>query len=399
MNTGQLAAMNKKYLMNTYRRLPVSFVKGDGYKLTCSDGKTYIDFLAGIAVNNLGYSNDRIIESIKKASERPIHVSNLYMIEEQAMLAQKYIENSCLDKAFFGNSGAEANEAAIKLARKYSEDHYGHNRYKIVTLEGSFHGRTMATITATGQKCFHNYFNPFLDGFIYAEPDNFEKTIALIDDGIAAVMVELVQGEGGIRPLSKVYVKKLYQYCRKKNIIFLVDEIQTGMGRTGKLFAYQHYDIEPDIVTIAKAAGGGLPIGVMLAKEKYAESFTPGTHASTFGGNPFVCSVAHSFFDELISGGYLKNAEIMGSYLTDRLNDLRERFKEKILDVRGLGLLVGIEMTGTLASEFYRFAFDHRLLIGTAGSNVVRFEPPLMIDKAAVDFAITLLERFLSGKD
>ncbi|NOZ83906.1 MAG: aspartate aminotransferase family protein [Epsilonproteobacteria bacterium] len=391
--------MSKKYLMNTYQRLPVSFVKGDGYKLTCSDGNTYIDFLAGIAVNNLGYSNNRMLESIRKASEKPIHVSNLYMIEEQARLAQKYIENSCLDKAFFGNSGAEANEAAIKLARKYSEDHYGHNRYKIVTLEGSFHGRTMATITATGQKRFHNYFNPFLDGFIYAEPDNFEKTISIIDDSIAAVMVELVQGEGGIRPLSKVYVEKLYQYCRKNNIIFVVDEIQTGMGRTGKLFAYQHYNIEPDIITIAKAAGGGLPIGVMLAKEKYAESFTPGTHASTFGGSPFVCSVAYSFFDELISGGYLKNAEIMGNYLTDRLNDLRERFKKKILDVRGLGLLIGIEMAGTLASEFYQFAFNHRLLIGTAGNNVVRFEPPLIIDKAAVDFVITLLERFLSGKD
>jgi len=399
MNIENVAAMSERYLMNTYKRLPVSFTGGSGYELAGSDGKTYIDFLAGIAVNNLGYSNKKIVKAIKAASEKPIHVSNLYLIEAQAELAKRYIENSCLDKAFFGNSGAEANEAAIKLARKYSADNYQYNRYRIVTLEGSFHGRTMATITATGQKRFHSYFNPFLDGFIYAQPNDFEKTVESIDKSVAAVMVELVQGEGGIRALSKDYIKRLYQYCNENDIIFAVDEIQTGMGRTGKLFSYQHYDIEPDIITVAKAAGGGLPIGVMLAKSKYAESFTPGTHASTFGGSPFVCSVASTFFDELISGGYIENAKIMGDYIIDRLNNLKGRFPGKVLDVRGLGLLIGIELSGDLAQQFYRFAFENGLLVGVAGSNVVRFEPPLMIDRKAADFAIMLFERFLSGKD
>ncbi len=399
MNIENVAAMSERYLMNTYKRLPVSFTGGSGYELAGSDGKTYIDFLAGIAVNNLGYSNKKIVEAIKAASEKPIHVSNLYLIKPQAELAKRYIEHSCLDKAFFGNSGAEANEAAIKLARKYSADNYQYNRYRIITLEGSFHGRTMATITATGQKRFHNYFNPFLDGFIYAQPNDFEKTVESIDKSVAAVMVELVQGEGGIRVLSKDYIKRLYQYCNENDIIFAVDEIQTGMGRTGKLFSYQHYDIEPDIITVAKAAGGGLPIGVMLAKSKYAESFTPGTHASTFGGSPFVCSVASAFFDELISGGYIENAKIMGDYIIDRLNNLKGRFPGKVLDVRGLGLLIGIELSGDLALQFYRFAFENGLLVGVAGNNVVRFEPPLMIDRKAADFAIMLFERFLSGKD
>ncbi len=394
MNTNAIIEATDRYIMHTYNRLPVSFVKGSGYELIDELGETYIDFLAGIAVNNLGYGNQNMIAALKKAVMKPIHVSNLYLISEQASLAKAYAENSCLDKAFFGNSGAEANEAAMKLARKYSVDHYGDNRYKIITLSGSFHGRTMATITATGQSKFHHYFNPFLEGFIYAAPNDYEKTVSVIDESAAAVLVELVQGEGGIVPLTQEYVSLLYKYCKKHDIIFMVDEIQTGMGRTGKLFSYQHYDIEPDIITIAKAAGGGLPIGVMLAKDKFAESFTHGTHASTFGGSPFVCSAALAYLDELLSGSYIKNASTMGNYLTSKLNELKKRFST-VIDVRGLGLLIGAELSDGLAQKFCEYAFENHFLVGIAGTNVVRFEPPLMIDKAAIDSIIQCMDDFL----
>ncbi len=386
--------MTDRYIMHTYDRIPILFVKGNGYKLTDEKGETYIDFLAGIAVNNLGYGNKSMMEALKQAAIRPLHVSNLYLIGEQALLAKTYVEHSCLNKVFFGNSGAEANEAAMKLARKYSVDHYGDNRYKIVTLSGSFHGRTMATITATGQSKFHRYFNPFLKGFIYAPPNDYEKTVSVIDESVAAVMIELVQGEGGIIPLTQKYVSKLYEYCKKRDIILIIDEIQTGMGRTGKLFSYQHYDIEPDIITIAKASGGGLPIGAMLAKDKFAKSFTLGTHASTFGGSPFVCFAAKAYFDELLAGDYIKNAEIMGNYLIFALNELKKRFNS-IIDVRGLGLLVGAELVGGLAKKFCKYALANHFLVGIAGTNVVRFEPPLMIDKEAVDLIIQCMSDFL----
>ncbi len=379
---------SEQYIMNTYKRFPVVFERGDGVFLYDKGNTPYLDMLAGIAVNVLGHSSLIVLDAINRQACRLIHVSNLYHIEQQAELAEYLATNSVCDKAFFSNSGAEANEAAIKLARLYGKG----KRFKIVTLEDSFHGRTLATLAATGQPKYQKGFDPLPEGFEYARVNDIEDAKSRIDDGTVAVMIELIQGEGGIRVLDKVFVRELYEYCRDNDVLFIVDEIQTGVGRTGKLFAYEHYDIEPDIITLAKGLGNGLPIGVTLAKEKVAKLFTPGSHGSTFGGNPLVSAVALAVIKTVNETGLLDHVNRLGEYFKKGLEDIASS-KRSIKRTDGLGFMLGIELdNSTIVDGPVKKALERRILLGKAGEATVRFEPPLIAEKEHIDKVLEFLE-------
>jgi len=381
----------EKYVMHTYHRFPVCFDHGEGYYIYDINGKRYIDFLAGIAVNALGYHVKPVIEAVDEQKEKLFHVSNLYYIKEQAELAELLVKNSCLDKVFFCNSGAEANEAAVKLARVYG----GGERPNIITMEGSFHGRTMTTLAATAQKKYHDGFRPLSPGFVYVPFNDMAAADKAMDDSVCALFIELVQGEGGINVAGHNYVKKLKKLCEERDVLFCVDEIQSGMGRTGKLFAYEWYDIEPDIITLAKALGGGLPVGAMLAKEQVAECFKSGMHATTFGGSPFCTKVAKAHLDFLLSSNIIDEVSKKGDYFKKGLQKLK-RFPV-VKDVRGMGLMLGMEMDSDSDSlrNFVLRAMDAGFLLGVAGENVIRFEPPLIIDYKSIDELLVFLEKEL----
>jgi acetylornithine aminotransferase/acetylornithine/N-succinyldiaminopimelate aminotransferase len=377
-----------KYLFLNYARLPYSFVKGEGCYLYDEDGKKYLDMLSGIAVNQLGYNHPKLIESICKQVKEIIHISNIFYIKPQYEVAKILVENSCGDKVFFCNSGAEANEALIKLIRRYFYDKK-ENRYEIITFEGSFHGRTLATITATAQPKYQEGFQPLPEGFKYAKFNNIDSVKQLINNKAAAVLIELIQGEGGVNPADKEFIKELYSLCRENGILFTVDEVQTGIGRAGKLFAYQHYDIEPDIISLAKGLGGGVPIGAIIAKDEIAKSFVPGTHASTFGGNYLVAAAAKVVLEEILSDGFLDKVIENGEYL-------KERLKTFGYPVKGLGLMIGVDLPEEIsAKEIMKKALENGLIIGTAGKNTLRFVPPLIIQKDDIDLAVNILEKVL----
>jgi acetylornithine aminotransferase/acetylornithine/N-succinyldiaminopimelate aminotransferase len=380
-----------KYLFPNYARLPYSFVKGEGCYLYDEDGKKYLDMLSGIAVNQLGYNHPKLTESICRQAKEIIHISNLFYIKPQYEVAKILAENSCGDKVFFCNSGAEANEALIKLIRRYFYDKK-ENRYEIITFEGSFHGRTLATITATAQPKYQEGFQPLPEGFKYAKFNDIDSVKQLINDKTAAVLIELVQGEGGVNPADKEFIKELYSLCRENGMLFTVDEVQTGIGRTGKLFAYQHYDIEPDIISLAKGLGGGVPIGAIIAKDEIAKSFVPGTHASTFGGNYLVAAAAKVVLEEILSDGFLDKVIENGEYL-------KERLKTFGYPVKGLGLMIGVDLPEEIsAKEIMKKALENGLIIGTAGKNTLRFVPPLIIQKDDIDLAVNILEKVLGEK-
>jgi len=380
-----------KYLFPNYARLPYFFVKGEGCYLYDEDGKKYIDMLSGIAVNQLGYNRPKLTESICRQAKEIIHVSNLFYIKPQYEVAKILVENSCGDKVFFCNSGAEANEALIKLIRKYFYDKK-EIRYEIITFEGSFHGRTLATITATAQPKYQEGFQPLPEGFKYAKFNDIDSVKQLITDKTAAVLIELIQGEGGVNPADKEFIKELYSLCRENGILFTVDEVQTGIGRTGKLFAYQHYDIEPDIISLAKGLGGGVPIGAIIAKDEIAKSFVPGTHASTFGGNYLATAAAKVVLEEILSNGFLDKVIENGEYL-------KERLKTFGYPVKGLGLMTGLDLPEEIsAKEIMKKALENGLIIGTAGRNTLRFVPPLIIQKDDIDLAVNILEKILREK-
>jgi acetylornithine aminotransferase/acetylornithine/N-succinyldiaminopimelate aminotransferase len=380
-----------KYLFPNYARLPYSFVKGEGCYLYDKDGKKYLDMLSGIAVNQLGYNHPKLTESICRQAKEIIHISNLFYIKPQYEVAKILVENSCGDKVFFCNSGAEANEALIKLVRRYFYDKK-ENRYEIITFEGSFHGRTLATITATAQPKYQEGFQPLPEGFKYAKFNDIDSVKQLINDKTAAVLIELIQGEGGVNPADKEFIKELYSICRENGILFTVDEVQTGIGRTGKLFAYQHYDIEPDIISLAKGLGGGVPIGAIIAKDEIAKSFVPGTHASTFGGNYLATAAAKVVLEEILSDGFLDKVIENGEYL-------KERLKTFGYPVKGLGLMIGVDLPEEIsAKEIMKKALENGLIIGTAGKNTLRFVPPLIIQKDDIDLAVNILEKILGEK-
>jgi predicted acetylornithine/succinylornithine family transaminase len=385
-----------KYIMNTYGRYPVVLRKGRGMKVWGADGKEYLDFVGGVAVNILGHCHPRVVVAIQKQAQRLIHVSNYYYIEPQIKLAKLLVEHSFADKVFFCNSGAEAIEAAIKLARKYAREHQGAGRYEILTALNSFHGRTFGALTATGQEKFQKGFDPLVPGFQYIPYNDITALRNAISDKTSAVLLEPIQGEGGVKVPDQEYFKHVRSLCDEHNILLIFDEIQTGMGRTGKLFAYEHFGITPDIMTIAKGLGGGVPVGAMLATDQVAQVFQPGNHASTFGGNPLVCAAAVATIETLLEDGFLLDqCNRMSEYFRGKLEGLREEFPDLVKDIRGKGLLLGMELTQPCDSVV-KACLDKGILINCAAGNVLRFIPPLIVQQKDVNQLLDILHKVLS---
>jgi len=393
MTTQELIAASSKYLANTYARFPIVLVRGRGVRLWDSDGKEYLDFVGGIAVDALGHCHPKMVEAIRAQAETLIHVSNLYHIEPQIRLAQLLCEHSFADRVFFCNSGAEANEAAIKLARKYAKDHWSSDRVDIITMHHAFHGRTLATVTATGNPKYQHGFEPLMPGFKHVPYNNLRAVERAIDSHTCAVLVEPVQGEGGVNIPGDDYLPGLRRLCDEAGILLILDEVQSGMGRTGKLLACQHWGVAPDILTLAKALAGGLPMGAMLAQEAVAASFVPGTHASTFGGTPFVSAVALAVVSTMLADDIPGNAARVGKYFLDRLDALRAAHPV-VKTVRGKGLILGMEVT-VPARGIVAACMERGLLVLTAGDNVVRFVPPLIVTEGEVDQALAIVEAAL----
>ncbi len=375
-------------LMPTYAHFPVSVESGNGATFQDSEGNEVVDFGSGIGVNSLGYNNEGWINAVTEQLKKVQHTSNLYYNSTVAEYANALCERTGFNRVFLCNSGAEANECAIKLARKYSFDKYGENRYNIITLVNSFHGRTMATITATGQEHYHHFFNPFLEGFKYVESGNTEEFLKTADDTVCAIILEIVQGEGGVVPTDFNFLKTVEKVCNEKDILLIIDEVQTGMGRTGKLFAYEHVGISPDVVTSAKGIGNGLPMGACLCTEKCANVLTAGTHGTTFGGNPVACAGA-KFILETLTDDFLKEVAEKGEYIREKLLKIDE-----VNSVSGLGMMVGIELKTKNAGEIAKKCSENGLLILTAKSKL-RMLPPLVITKEEIDKGIAILEKML----
>ncbi|HDH06045.1 MAG TPA: acetylornithine transaminase [Nitrospirae bacterium] len=383
---------SKKYLMNTYNRFPIVLRKGRGMKVWGSDGKEYLDFVGGIAVNCLGHCHPRVVIAIQKQAQRLLHVSNLYHIEPQIRLAKLLVENSCADKAFFCNSGAEAIEGAIKLARKYAKDHAPHDKYEIISAHGSFHGRTLAALSATGQEKIRKGFEPLVPGFKHVPFNDINALKESVTDHTCAVLLEPIQGEGGIRMPSEDYLRGVRRICDENRLLLILDEIQTGMGRTGKFLAYEHFNIKPDIITLAKGLGGGVAIGAVLAKEAVAAAFQHGSHASTFGGNPLACAAAEATINTLLEDGFLlDNCRRTGKYFFDKLETLKKEFPSGIIDVRGLGLMLGLELTKT-GGPIVEACAKRGVLINCTSGNVLRFTPPLIVVEKEIDHLMDVLE-------
>ncbi|GBE05937.1 acetylornithine aminotransferase [bacterium BMS3Abin10] len=383
---------SKQYLMHTYKRFPIILRKGRGMKVWDSNGKEYLDFVGGIAVNNLGHCHSKVVIALQKQAQRLLHVSNLYHIEPQIELAKLLVKHSFADKVFFCNSGAEANEAAIKLTRKYAKDHLSHDRYEIITAFGSFHGRTLATLSASGQEKLQKGFEPLVPGFKHVPFNDINALKGAITKHTCAVMMEPIQGEAGIKMPDMDYLKEVRKVCDEYRLLFILDEVQTGMGRTGKLFAYEHFGIEPDIMSLAKGLGGGVAIGAMLAKDSVAASFQPGSHAATFGGNPLACAAAKAAMETLLEDGFiLDNCERMSKYLINRLEGIKKDYPSLVAGVRGLGLMIGMEMT-TTCGPIVNLCLEEGVLINCIGGNVLRFTPALTLTEKEVDRLIEVLE-------
>lgn len=394
MNTQEIIEMGQKYVMNTYGRLPMALVKGEGVYVWDAGGNKYLDFVSGLAVNSLGHCHPAVAAAIREQAGQLMHISNLYWNENQVELARLLVENSDLDRAFFCNSGAEANEGAIKLARKYAKLHMGPDKYEIITMEKSFHGRTLAAITATAQPKYQEGLEPLPPGFKYAPFNDVEALEKAITPNTCAIMLEPVQGEGGVNVAAREYLKAVEALCRKYNLLLIFDEVQCGMGRTGKLFAYQHYGVAPDIMTLAKAVAGGFPMGVLMAKEEVANAFKPGDHASTFGGTPLACAAGLAAVKILADAKFLQHVTEVGGYFRERLLELKEKYSF-ITKVRGKGLILGaaINVDGRPIVEGCQ---ARGLLINCVGSNVLRFLPPLVITRTDVDTAMQILEEMLA---
>ena len=393
MSTQGIINLTSKYIANTYNRFPIAITKGKGCRVWDAYGKEYLDFVAGLAVCNLGHCHPKVVKAIQEQAEKLIHISNLYHIEPQAQLAELLCKNSFADKAFFCNSGAEANEAAIKLTRKYFKDK-GENRFQIITMEKSFHGRTMATLAATGQKKFQQGFEPLLEKFIYVPFNDIKAVANAITPQTAAVMIEPIQGEGGVNIPSETYLKELKVLCREKGLLLIFDEVQVGMGRTGKLFAYEHYGVTPDIMTLAKGLAGGVAIGSMLATDEVAKSFVPGTHASTFGGNPLATAAGIAAIKAVLEEGMLENCQTVGKYLLEKLNKLKTEYPF-IKEVRGKGLIIGMELT-IPGADIVRNCMEKGLLINCTSDTILRFIPPLVATEKDVDEMMGILKKQLS---
>lgn len=390
MNAAQWLEKSDRYIMKTYGRYPIVPVRGEGSILWDADGKRYLDFLAGVAVNNLGHCHPRVVKALQEQAATLIHCSNYYQIPNQIELAELLCSHSFADKAFFCNSGAEANEAAIKLARKYSRDTFGNpERYGIITATDSFHGRTMATVSATGQEKVQKFFDPLLHGFQHVPFNDPAALENAITSTTCAVMLEPIQGEGGVNVPDAGYFQAVREICDRHKLLLIFDEVQVGMGRTGKLFAYEHFGVTPDIMTLAKALAGGAPIGTMLARDEVAAAFVPGTHGSTFGGNPLVTAAGIAAVRTILEDGLLNRAEEMGEYLLGELEGLKKRFSV-ITDVRGIGLMIGMGLT-VPGADIVAKGHERGLLLNVTHEKVLRFVPPLVVTKQEVDEMIAIL--------
>jgi len=378
-----------RFMFRTYKRSPITLVKGDGCRVWDENGKEYVDFVGGIAVCALGHSSPVVSKALCDQSKKLVHVSNLFYTQPQTELAQILVENSFADRVFFCNSGAEANEAAIKLARRYSKEKSGSERHSIITMDNSFHGRTMATLSATGQEKIKVGFDPLLEGFRYVPFNDLESLKSAIDGSVCAVMLEPIQGEGGVVLPDPDYLKGVREICREHDILLILDEVQVGMGRTGRLFAYQHFGITPDIITLAKALGNGLPIGAMMAQEELADAFGPGSHATTFGGTPLITAGALAVVKSLVNDGWTENAREMGDYFKNQLINLQRNYSI-IKNVRGLGLILGL-LLDREGAGIVNTCMERGFLINCVQERVLRFVPPLIIGKEDIDLLIDCL--------
>ncbi|HEO64083.1 MAG TPA: aspartate aminotransferase family protein [Candidatus Omnitrophica bacterium] len=388
MKNDDVAKLYSKYVMDTYTHTPLSLAKGKGSRVWDLQQNEYLDFFPGWGVSVLGHCPNKVVAGIKSQSKKIIHVSNNYYNHLQARLAQKLVKISQMDaKVFFCNSGAEANEAAFKLARLYG----GGLRYKIITMNNSFHGRTLAALSATGQEKYKKGFEPLPEGFMHAAFNNPEEVKDKIDSQTAAVMLELVQGEGGINVADQEYVRKLRNLCDENNILLIIDEVQTGMGRTGKWFSYHHYGIEPDIITLAKGIAGGLPMGAVLAKDKVADLIKPGMHASTFGGSPLVSKAALAVIDTIMKKNLLRQTAEKGEYLKTKLLGLKSNYGI-IKKVRGLGLMLGLELCDK-GKEVFELCLKNRLLVNLTQGNILRIMPAMNVTYKEIDRAVAVLDR------
>jgi len=391
MEMKKLLDDSEHYLMHTYNRFPVAIRKGRGMKVWGTDGKEYLDFLGGVAVNCLGHCHPKVVIAIQKQAQRLIHISNYFHIESQTKLAKILVENSFADKVFFCNSGAEANEAAIKLARRYFKEVSGKNKFEIITALNSFHGRTLGTLSATGQEKFKIGFDPLVPGFTHVDFNDIGAIEKAITKNTCAVLLEPIQGESGVKIPAPDYLGEVRKLCDRHGILLILDEVQTGMGRTGKLFAYEHSGITPDIMTLAKGLGGGVPIGAMLATDTVAAAFVPGTHGSTFGGNPLACSAAIATIDVLIEDGFiLDQCKRMGEYFKKKLEELQKEFPSIIAEVRGVGLLVGMELTRD-GAPIVQACLERGLIINCTAGNILRFMPALIITEKEIDHLVDVL--------
>ncbi|MBS5150535.1 MAG: aspartate aminotransferase family protein [Butyricicoccus pullicaecorum] len=389
MTYQQLKAEEEQYVMQTYGRFPIALDHGKGAALWDMEGKRYIDLTSGIGVNCLGYDHPVLTQALEAQIHKLMHVSNLFTTAPMVQTAKTLATSTGMGKVFFSNSGAEANEGAIKLARKYSFDKYGAGRHKIITLWNSFHGRTITTLKATGQTRFHDFFFPFTEGFDYAAAGNVADLESKIDDSTCAIMMELIQGEGGVLPQDPSFVKAVEALCRERDLLLIIDEVQTGIGRTGSLFCFQQYDIQPDIVTMAKGLGGGVPIGAVMAAKSCCDVLTSGTHATTFGGSPAMCAAANAVLSIVNEPAFLEEVRQKGDYLQNKILALHAPMIE---GVRGLGLMLGIIVPEGQHSVLASKLIAHGVLALTAGKNIIRLLPPLTITYSELDEALAIMK-------
>jgi acetylornithine/N-succinyldiaminopimelate aminotransferase len=392
MNNAEIVELAHRNLVDIYGCLPIAFVRGHGAYLYDADGNRYLDFFCGLAVTSLGHGHPRVVRAIRDQAEKLTHVSNVFHTEPMARLAERLANRFGDGKVFFGNSGAEANEAAIKLARRWGHKDGG-GRFEIVATLGSFHGRTMATLSATGQEKYHQGFQPLVPGFRLAPFGDIAAIEHAIGDETVAVMVEPIQGEGGVVMPRGDYLKRLREFCDRNKLLLIFDEVQVGMGRTGKFFCYEHAGVKPDIVTLAKALGGGLPIGAMIAKSDVSSSLTPGSHGTTFGGNPVACAASMAVIDAFEQEEVLENASRVGAYLLERLREI-VKGNPRVVEVRGLGMIIGVVLKGE-ARPAVDACLSQRLLVNGTAGNVLRLLPPLNLTREEADAGLKIIESAL----
>lgn len=390
MELNEIIAREHESLLPTYNRFNLVLDHGEGAVLYDIDGNAYIDCTSGIGVNSLGHNHPVLTENLTKQIHKVLSTSNLFYTLPMIDAAEKVIAASGgMEKMFFSNSGAEANEGAIKTARKYAADKYGKDRYQIITLKNSFHGRTIATLEATGQDHFHQNFFPFTNGFVYVEANNTDALKEAINDQTAAIMVELIQGESGVRPLDADFVKAIEQLCEEKDLVFIVDEVQTGIGRTGSFFCYQNYDVLPDIVTVAKGLGAGVPIGGFLTGKKTSDVLHAGDHGTTFGGNPLAATAANTVMDIVADPAFLADVKKKGELFRSLLSEIDS---EDILDIRGQGLMIGIQVPGDKVADYIQKCMDNGVLVLKAGKDTIRLLPPLVITEDQIRQAAAIMK-------